>query len=109
MLKSSSGTASLIICISILLMPQVLYSQQPADSSHFKDTSIRSGPTDIIQVKKKKKKKEHTLTDSSGYNRATKPPAYTPYNSPPAQPTNIPQKQIGAEILRDIINNKRKN
>jgi hypothetical protein len=109
MLKPSSGTAPLIICMSILLLPQVLCSQQPADTIHSKDTSIRSVPTAIIQTKKKKKKRDHTLKDSSAYHKAAKPPAYTPYNSPPVQPSNIPPKQTGATILRDIINSKRKN
>ncbi|MBK6826671.1 MAG: hypothetical protein IPG86_07345 [Chitinophagaceae bacterium] len=111
MLKSVSWTALLIICISPFLLPVTLSSQQPNDSIPVNVRIPSSGSTDTDQFKKKKKKrkKDHSQADSSGNNSSTKPPTYTPYNSPPVQPSKVPEKLPGAMIFRDIINNKRKN
>ena len=111
MLKSSSKTAYLIICISFMLFPLVINAQQPADSLFLKDTATRTSLSDssLVTKKKKKGKKKNTNSDTSNNYAATKAPSYTPYNSPPVQPSKVPEKQPGAMILRDIINNKRKN
>ncbi len=111
MLKSSSKTAYLIICISFMLSPLVISAQQPADSLLLIDTALSKNLSDssLGKKKKKKRKKDHSQADSSGNNSSTKPPTYTPYNSPPVQPSKVPEKLPGAMIFRDIINNKRKN
>lgn len=111
MLKSASWTARLIICISPFLLPFTLSAQQPKDSIPVNVWIPASGSTDSVQLKKKKskRKKDHSQADSSRNNSSTKPPTYTPYNSPPVQPSKVPEKQPGAMILRDIINKKRRN
>ncbi len=111
MLKSVSWTALLIICIIPVFFTVTLSAQQTNDSITLNVRTTDSGSPDSIQFKqkKKKRKKDHSLTDSSRNNTTTKPPSYTPYNSPPVQPAKAPDRQPGAVILRDIINNKRKN
>lgn len=111
MLQSSSKTAYLFICISFMLSPLVISAQQPADSLLLIDTATRTSLSDssLATKKKKKGKKKNVISDTTNNNRATKAPDYTPYNSPPVQPSKVPERQPGAEILRNIINNKRKN
>jgi hypothetical protein len=113
MLKSLPRTANLIICISFMLFPMVINAQQPADSLLLKDTATITSLSDssLVTKKKKKGKNKNAISDTTNNTTATKAPAYIPYNSSPVIPPATPGKkfEIGTEILRSILIDRKKN